>query len=176
MKEKLKLGGSVAAVIITIFTLCNTRSIEIYETPEPPEIKVETYEPSRSGYINMKNFSVPVNGTLTSDYGTRWGKMHNGIDIGAPSGTIIYSAASGTVTFSGWQDGYGNVIIINHGNNIETVYAHCSKSYVKKSQNIASGEKIGEVGSTGKSTGPHVHFEIRVDGKAKDPKAYVKQI
>lgn len=172
----MKMGASVGAVIITAFTLYNGIFTYDYKEIQPYTVKAETYEPSRSGHINMQKFSLPAKGTLTSNFGQRWGKMHNGIDIGAPYGTIIHSAASGVVSFSGWQQGYGYVIKIDHGSGIETVYAHCRKIYVKKSQKVKSGEQIGEVGSTGNSTGPHVHFEIRVNGAAQNPLVYIKQI
>jgi murein DD-endopeptidase MepM/ murein hydrolase activator NlpD len=176
VRFKIKEAASMAAVAITVFTLYNAVFTYDYKEIQPGVVKAETYEPSRSGFINMQNFSVPAKGTLTSKFGQRWGKMHNGIDIGAPSGTIIHSAASGVVSFSGWQQGYGYVIKIDHGSGIETVYAHCRKIYVSKCQKVAAGEDIGEVGSTGNSTGPHVHFEIRVNGTAKNPLVYIKQI
>lgn len=133
-------------------------------------------ELSRAGYINMKSFSLPTKGTLTSKFGVRWGRMHNGVDIGASSGTTIVAACSGTVSFAGWEQGYGNVIKIDHGNGFETVYGHCKSIYVKKGQKVASQEKIGAVGSTGNSTGPHLHFEIRVNGTPQNPLDHIKKI
>lgn len=176
MKINFKITASIVAVIITIFTLNNASELYKCENGKQVVVKAARYEPSRAGYIDMKSFSIPAKGVLTSKFGIRKGKMHNGIDIGAPYGTAIYSASSGVVSFAGWQDGYGNVIKIDHGSNIETVYAHCSCIYVRKLQKISAGEKVGEVGSTGNSTGPHVHFEIRVNGSPKDPLIYVKQI
>lgn len=176
MKNKFKVAGASAAIIITVFTLNNSVYIDKYEKPSEIKTEIQSYKLSRAGYNNMKNFTMPCSGTLTSGFGTRNGKMHNGIDIGAPSGTILHCSASGTVTFAGWQDGYGNLIIINHGNNIETRYAHCKTISVKKSQKVTVGEKIGEVGSTGRSTGPHVHFEIRLNGTPMNPQTYLKQV
>ena len=95
------------------------------------------------------------------------------IDIGADSGTDILAAAGGTVTFSGQMSGYGNYIIIDHGNGIETAYGHCSKLLAEKGENVRRGDKIALVGSTGNSTGPHLHFEIKINGEFVDPLNYV---
>lgn len=116
----------------------------------------------------------PVSGTLTSRFGPRWGSTHKGLDIAAPTGTVIAAAAAGTVFFSGWDPyGLGNCIKIDHGNGVTTVYAHCSALYVTSGQYVAQGEAIGAVGSTGNSTGPHLHLEIRVDGVAQNPELYL---
>lgn len=114
----------------------------------------------------------PTNGALTSPYGWRWGAMHRGIDIGAPSGTPIYAAASGTVFFSGWMGGYGYLILIDHGDGRVTAYAHQS-SLAVSGGSVGRGQVIGYVGSTGDSTGPHLHFELRVGGTAIDPLPYL---
>ncbi len=114
----------------------------------------------------------PTSGVLTSPYGWRWGAMHRGIDIGAPSGTPIYAAASGTVFFSGWMGGYGYLILIDHGDGRVTAYAHQS-SLAVSGGSVGRGQLIGYVGSTGDSTGPHLHFEVRVNGSAVDPMQYL---
>lgn len=118
--------------------------------------------------------SFPSKGTITSHFGMRWGKMHNGIDIGAPMGDPIHAAMDGKVICAEWENGYGKVIKIDHGVGVQTVYGHCSVIDVSKGQEVKRGEKIGEVGSTGNSTGPHVHFEVRVDGTPEDPIKYLK--
>lgn len=123
--------------------------------------------PSAAGLI------WPVSGVLTSTYGMRWGRMHEGIDIGAPSGTPIYAAAGGTVNYAGWEGGYGNLIVIDHGNGLATAYGHQSQLAVSSGQTVARGQVIGYVGSTGHSTGPHLHFEVRVNGSPTDPLAYL---
>ena len=116
----------------------------------------------------------PMSGTITSRYGARWGSTHTGLDIAAPTGTTIAAAASGTVTYSGNAgSGYGNYVKISHGNGVETLYAHCSKLYVKKGQKVEQGEAIAAVGSTGKSTGPHLHLEIRLNGVSQNPQLYL---
>ena len=117
----------------------------------------------------------PVSGIVTSRFGARWGRSHKGTDIGAPQGTPIYAAASGTVIFSeyGYGGGYGNHIIISHGNGITTLYGHCTDLYVDEGEYVSQGELIATVGSTGESTGNHLHLEIRVDGVAQDPQNYL---
>ena len=116
----------------------------------------------------------PSRGSISSSFGMRWGKMHKGIDIAASFGATINAVLDGTVNYAAWQDGYGNVIKINHGGGIETTYAHCSVINVKKGEVVKLGEKIGEVGSTGNSTGPHLHFEVRENGEPINPQKYIK--
>lgn len=130
---------------------------------------------SLSRAANTINFiQFPAKGTITSPFGMRWGQMHNGVDIGASMGDPIYSAMDGKVTCAEWEDGYGKVIKIDHGIGMQTVYAHCSSIAVNIGQTVKRGEKIGEVGSTGRSTGPHVHFEVRVEEVPQDPMKYFK--
>lgn len=120
------------------------------------------------------NLITPTTGTITSRFGTRSRDNHKGIDIGAPKGTPIKAAASGKVVHSGNKnDGYGNYIILSHGNNVQTYYAHCSQLLVSKGQNVEQGQVIAKVGSTGISTGNHLHFEVRINGVAKNPQNYV---
>jgi len=123
--------------------------------------------PSASGFI------WPVSGTVTSPFGWRWGRMHEGIDIAVPYGTAIHAAASGTVIVCGWLGGYGNLVVIDHGGGISTAYGHQSSIAVACGQQVSQGQTIGYVGSTGHSTGPHVHFEVRVNGGAVDPLGYL---
>ncbi len=118
---------------------------------------------------------LPINGWITSYYGPRVNpvskrlKMHEGIDIGAPYGTPIYSAADGKVVFSGVKPGFGTHVQIDHGYGMETIYAHSSKVLVRKGDIVRRGDVIAKVGSTGHSTGPHLHYEVRVNGVAVDP-------
>jgi len=116
----------------------------------------------------------PSRGSISSGFGTRWGKMHEGIDIAANFGEAIDAALDGTVTYATWEDGYGNVIKMNNGCGIETTYAHCSAIIVKKGDIVKKGMKIGEVGSTGHSTGPHLHFEVKVNGEPRNPEKYIR--
>lgn len=116
----------------------------------------------------------PVSGIITSRFGTRSSGNHKGLDIATSAGTTIAAAAGGTVTFSGWDSyGLGNCVKISHGNGVVTVYGHCSKLYVKKGDTVSAGEAIAAVGSTGNSTGPHLHLEIRVNGVAQNPQLYL---
>lgn len=117
----------------------------------------------------------PVSGTVTSRFGSRWGRSHKGIDIGASKGTAIVAAASGTVTVSqyGYNGGYGNYLIISHGNGVETVYGHCTSLLVSPGTYVTQGQTIATVGNTGNSTGNHLHLEIRVNGVAQNPQNYV---
>jgi murein DD-endopeptidase MepM/ murein hydrolase activator NlpD len=128
---------------------------------------VSTGTPSSAGFV------WPVSGPVTSSFGWRWGRMHEGIDIGVGSGTPIAAAASGTVIACGWFGGYGNLVVIDHGGNIATAYGHQSSIAVSCGQTVSQGQVIGYVGSTGHSTGPHLHFEVRVGGGAVDPLGYL---
>ncbi len=118
----------------------------------------------------------PISGTITSRFGSRSSirvSAHTGLDISAPTGTAVKAAASGTVTFAGWKGSYGYMVAISHGNGIQTYYAHCSKLYVSAGQTVSQGQTISAVGSTGNSTGPHLHLEVRVNGVAYNPQNYV---
>ncbi len=123
--------------------------------------------PSASGFI------WPVSGPVTSPFGMRWGRMHTGIDIGVPYGTPIHAAASGQVIYAGWMDGYGNLVFIDHGRGISTGYAHQSSIAVSNGQSVTQGQVIGYVGCTGHCFGPHLHFEVRVNGAPVDPLGYL---
>ncbi len=120
-------------------------------------------------------FSWPVTGTITSPFGWRSNpfggspEFHQGLDIAAPTGTTVTAAAGGTVIMAQWYGGYGNYILIDHGGGYSTGYGHLSAIYVSTGQVVQRGQAIGAVGSTGQSTGPHLHFEVRIDGKPVDP-------
>jgi murein DD-endopeptidase MepM/ murein hydrolase activator NlpD len=123
--------------------------------------------PSSSGLI------WPASGPITSPYGMRWGSLHPGIDIGAGAGAPIQAAASGRVMVAGYSGGYGNLTVIDHGNGIATAYAHQSSLAAPAGQQVGQGQVIGYVGSTGFSSGPHLHFEVRVNGSPVDPLGYL---
>ena len=123
--------------------------------------------PSAAGLI------WPVNGPVTSPFGMRWGRMHEGIDIGVSYGTPIHAAASGRVIYAGWMDGYGNLVAIDHGRGLSTAYGHQSRIAVSNGQTVSQGQVIGYVGCTGHCFGPHLHFEVRINGTPVDPMGYL---
>ena len=115
----------------------------------------------------------PLRGRITSMYGWRRGRHHDGIDIAARMGKPIVAAANGTVIFSGWRSGYGRMVVIQHNRWLKTVYGHTSRNYVRKGETVKQGQVIALVGSTGRSTGPHLHFEVRNAIGALDPMRYL---
>lgn len=110
----------------------------------------------------------------TSGFGSRWGRLHAGTDMAGPVGTPIYATADGVVTHADWQSGYGRLIKVQHEFGLETRYAHLSRIRVKKGQRVSRGDLIGDMGNSGRSTGPHLHYEVRVGGKAVNPMTYIK--
>ena len=125
---------------------------------------------------NIKLSVLPVTGRITSRYGERSSlrrSTHTGLDIACTTGTDIKVVSNGTVTFSGKKGSYGNLIIVDHGNGVETWYGHCSKLYANVGDTVTAGDVIAAVGSTGNSTGPHLHFEIRINGECVNPQNYV---
>lgn len=139
----------------------------------PPLEDRDRYLPDSPQTFN--GYIWPTRGTLTSGYGPRWGRMHKGIDIAAPTGTPIYAAAPGEVVSAGWNSGgYGNLVDIRHADGSLTRYAHNSKVLVRKGDRVQQGQKISLMGSTGFSTGPHLHFEIHPSGRgAANPMAFL---
>lgn len=121
-------------------------------------------------------FALPVKSAFrfTSGFGMRWGRMHKGTDFAAGHGTPIYATADGVVYSAGWGQGYGKLVKIQHAFGIETRYAHMSKILVKQGQRVSRGQQIGAMGSTGRSTGTHLHYEVRVGGKPVNPMIYIK--
>lgn len=117
--------------------------------------------------------SKPTAGTITSRFGVRSSGMHTGMDIANAAGTNIYASAPGTVKFTGWYGGYGNLVIVTHGSGVDTYYAHCNTILVSAGQTVSQGQLIAKMGSTGNSSGPHLHLEVRVNGVAQNPQTYV---
>lgn len=148
-----------------------TNAIE--EQIEKEEEEQRKKEQSINGvYLAVK----PISGTITSRFGNRESirsYAHRGLDIAAPKGTTIKAAASGKVIFSGYQGSYGNLIKIDHGNGVVTYYGHCSKLYAKVGEKVEAGDSIAAVGSTGNSTGNHLHFEIQLNGQCVNPQNYL---
>lgn len=115
----------------------------------------------------------PVSGPVTSPFGWRWGRMHEGIDIAVPTGTPVRAAQSGRVIIAGWMGGYGNLVVVDHGGGLSTAYGHNSAFALGVGASVSQGQVVAYAGSTGNSTGPHVHFEVRVNGAAVDPLGYL---
>ncbi len=111
---------------------------------------------------------------FTSPFGRRWGRMHKGVDMAGPVGTPVYATADGVVTFAGWQNGYGRIIIVRHPFGLETRYPHLNAIRVEVGQEVARGERVGDMGNSGRSTGSHLHYEVRVNGEAVDPMGYIR--
>ena len=158
------------------------------EKPKPVEVKVASTSSSSSGYVNTAttisggkaslgiSLIRPVSGVITSRFAASSrirSSAHTGLDIATSTGTPIKAAASGTVSFSGTKGSYGKLVVINHTNGVQTYYGHCSKLYVSAGQKVSQGETIAAVGSTGNSTGPHLHLEIRINGVAYNPQNYL---
>ncbi|MGH8998747.1 MAG: murein hydrolase activator EnvC family protein, partial [Acidimicrobiia bacterium] len=123
--------------------------------------------------VSAAGFIWPVKGWVTSPFGPRWGRMHTGIDVAAPGGTPIGAAKAGHVLFAGWLGGYGNMVALDHGDDLVTLYAHQSRLGVVEGQEVVQGQVVGYVGTTGRSTGNHLHFEVRIDTRPVNPRPYL---
>jgi len=144
----------------------------VLKEPVAKEVKVGTKK--RPAYMATGTFLHPFrSGVITSRYGNRSRGFHEGLDLGGTTGAPIYAADGGTVSFAGWSDGYGKLVKINHGNGYVTYYAHLDSISVYNGQKVAKGGMIGRLGNTGRSTGPHLHFEIRLNGRALNPLNYI---
>ena len=159
----------------------NEETIELAKAELTQSLQAELEEKEK---IDSKTINgiylavVPVTGRISSRFGANESirdHTHKGLDIAAVRGTPILATAAGTVTFAGWSGGYGYLVKIDHGNNVETYYGHCSKLYVSAGDTVEAGEEIAAVGSTGNSTGNHLHFEIRVNDEQVNPQTYVYQ-
>ncbi len=135
-------------------------------TPEPPD------SGGGGGGGGGGALAWPLSGPLTSGFGYRWGRMHEGIDIACTTGAPVRAAAGGTIIFAGWQGGYGQIVLIQHSASIVTGYGHLS-AISRAGGAVAAGDVIAACGSTGRSTGPHLHFEVRLNGSAVDPLGYL---
>ena len=179
------------------FTAIDTAVAKLYVEPvkEPETVTVattksksKTTKVKSTGTVNTSlntsnskvsigiSLAKPISGTITSRFGAKSNirrSSHTGLDIAASKGTPIGAAASGTVSFAGYKGSYGNLVVITHSNGVQTYYGHCSAIYVSAGQNVSQGQKIAAVGSTGNSTGPHLHLEVRVNGVAYNPQNYV---
>lgn len=155
---------------------------ELEESSRQLEAMIRQMQGGDSTALGTGVYTWPTPGHtgITSHYEMRWHpilkvrKMHTGIDIGAPNGATIVAADSGRVIHAGWMGGYGQVLVVDHGNGISTLYAHQSAFLVKNGATVSKGQAIGKVGSTGWSTGPHLHFEVRINGAHTNPLPYIR--
>ncbi len=169
-------GKEVSRTVINEKVLKEAKiKVIAYGTKQKPKPKTNSSSIS-SSVSSSARFMHPLNGrgTLSSTYGSRWGSFHYGLDFAASAGTPIYASAGGKVIYSGYNNGgYGKLIIIEHSNGYQTYYGHCSSLYVNVGDRVSQGQNIAGVGSTGNSTGNHVHFEIRKNGTPVNPYSYV---
>ncbi len=134
---------------------------------------------ARRWHTNVQPSIWPVEGRLMGGYGERTdpfsgeGAMHTGVDISAPTGTMVRATADGIVTFAGWSNGYGQLVVVDHGGGYETYYAHLSRFGVVDGQEVRRGDQVGAVGSTGRVTAPHLHYEVRIGGAPVNPHTYL---
>lgn len=185
-------GGIVKALFVMVAALwfCNSAyvpakdaavSAEIVTVEMPTETSpvhemtaaTEENDEEENDKSDEKSFINPTEGVLTSEFGPRGGRNHNGIDIGGDTGTEIYAAAGGEVTCADVVSGYGNYIVIDHKNGYETAYAHCDEMLVSEGETVLPNQLIAYMGSTGNSTGPHLHFEVKYCGEFCDPLDFV---
>lgn len=176
--EVARDGAEGQAKVIAKITKINNNEVDrevlASETLVEPVSKIEKVgtkeRPSTTG---SGSFIRPAYGSLSSRYGARWGRRHNGIDIAGSYNSPIYAADGGKVTYAGWMDGYGNYVVIDHENGYKTAYGHCASLCVSVGQRVSKGEQIAKMGSTGRSTGNHLHFEVKVNNSFTDPLGYV---
>lgn len=178
-KEVITPGVTGYETVVAYLTRINgdeTGRIVLNESvkTEPVNEVVKVGTKKRPSSAPTGTYIKPCSGSFSSGYGRRWGRTHTGVDLAAPAGTPIYAADGGTVTYAQYNaSGYGNLIKISHGGSTETYYGHCSKILVSVGDKVAQGQLIGLVGSTGRSTGNHLHFEIRFGGNPVNPWPYI---
>jgi murein DD-endopeptidase MepM/ murein hydrolase activator NlpD len=137
--------------------------------PAPPTPTPARFTPSPAA----PELAWPLKGVLYGRYGVRAGKRHDGIDIAAPEGTVVGAAAAGSVIFAGEQAGYGSIVILKHDGGLVTLYAHCSRLLVEEGQRVRRGDPVAKVGQTGRTSGPHLHFEVRDGTRPRNPLLYL---
>ena len=135
----------------------------------PPGGRLEPGEPEHAVRPSKARLAWPLKGVLYGRYGVRSGRRHDGIDLSAPEGTRIGAAAGGTVIYTGEQSGYGTIVILRHDGGLVTLYAHCSAVLVEEGASVKAGQPIARVGQTGRTTGPHLHFEVREGTRPRNP-------
>lgn len=160
--QRIKIPGATRQLPVEIITPSEATSVT-RSAPSPTDPAYDA-------------FLVPVHGRINSGFGPRNGSFHDGVDIGAPEGTPIRAVEQGEVVYSDQLRGYGNIVIVRHADGIVSVYAHNQVNLVREGQQVTRGEVIAKVGSTGRVTGPHLHFEIRKNNAAQDPTLYLPQL
>lgn len=179
--NEIELNLQVIAQYTNNIQEINTETIEVAENSLQKSVDLKIEDNNAVKINGIKLASMPINSNVRTIISSRFGEIssrrmsaHKGLDIACASGTDIKAIADGTVVFAGYDsNGLGYAIKIDHGNSVETVYGHCSKLYVEVGQMVSAGDVIAAVGSTGNSTGPHLHLEIRIDGVAKNPQWYI---
>ncbi|HVL06122.1 MAG TPA: peptidoglycan DD-metalloendopeptidase family protein [Acidimicrobiales bacterium] len=181
VKLKNALDARIAQVTSEVAALSReeaTLSALIRARQLPPESSDSRSAPaaaanSPAARVGGSGVAWPTNGSVTSGFGYRWGSLHAGIDIANGTGTPIRAAKAGTVILAGWNGGYGNCIVIDHGGGFSTLYGHMTRLRASEGQRVSQGDLIGDMGSTGNSTGSHLHFETRLNGSPQDPSRYL---
>ncbi len=172
--ESTVISKGIPGKVRTVANVVTENGIEIKREVISTEVLSEPVtEIKKVGTKVPPQFINPASGVLSSPFGSRWGRNHNGIDVAGSYGSTIKAAAAGTVTYSGWMSGYGNYVVIDHGNGYTTAYGHNASNSVSKGQSVSQGQEIAKMGSTGRSTGTHVHFEIKKSGAFQNPLNYV---
>mgnify|MGYP005785185751 CR=1 FL=1 len=178
-KYETELGDLITAdeAVAKLYVEPVKQTVQVAKTSNRSSGSVNTSTNISKGKANLGiSLIKPVSGIITSRFAASSrirSSAHTGLDIATSSGTPIVAASSGTVTFSGTKGSYGKLVVITHSNGVQTYYGHCSALYVSAGQKVSQGQKIAAVGSTGNSTGPHLHFEIRINGVAYNPQNYL---
>ncbi|WP_177154984.1 M23 family metallopeptidase [Glycomyces harbinensis] len=155
--------------------------VDAAETAAPGTAGVAaTAEPARTSPVAAQDAQIKWTPmldqiTITSLFGQRWGRNHNGVDFDAATGDAVYAAYPGTIVHAGWESGFGNLVVIDHGDGVETYYAHNSEVLVGEGDHVEAGGQIANAGNTGHSFGSHVHFEVHVDGRPVEPLNYLAE-
>jgi murein DD-endopeptidase MepM/ murein hydrolase activator NlpD len=178
----MRWSAACATALVTLVTIAGSISLTGAQTRAQRSGRVTTLATARSafrpdarlqGNLAALRARRPVQGKVTSDFGARrsvWGKrFHAGIDLAARRGTPVRAPGAGTVAFAGWRNGYGRTIVVDHGNRLQTLYAHLSKVSVRPGQPVRRGTSLGLTGATGRTSGPHLHYEVLVNGRPVDP-------
>lgn len=177
--ERQRIAAEQAAIEAERARLAALTAPPVVAQETGQETSVALVEPAPAAAPAAGSMGWPANGPVTSGFGPRWGRMHEGIDISVNQGSPVFAASSGTVVFAGLDGGYGNAIVINHGGGVTTRYAHLSYFAVSVGQSVSGGSTIAQSGGApgtagaGSSTGAHLHFEVRVSGTAYDPRGYL---